>query len=731
MEEYPSPDSGAADTGVEQGGIPDNGAPLTGVERDRQVLAAAREKGKMATLGAYVKLSGPGWLQSAITLGGGSLSSSLYLGVLAGFALLWLQPLAMIIGIIMLSAIGYVTLSTGKRPFKAIKEHVNPVLGWGWILATLLANCVWSLPQFNLAWGSISQNLMPDVFSGMQPDTLYHVKWAVSGGIALLCIIVVFCYDGGGMAVKFFNILLKLMVAVIVLSFLGVVIYMTAKGTLDWNRIGNGIVPDFRMLWTPASTFEQSLSAVGGTFRGFWETKIVQEQQDVLIAAAATAVGINMTFLLPYSMLKRGWNKEFRGLAVFDLSTGLFVPFILATGCVVIASASQFHTQPAVPFAAEEASIAITAEAAGDEFANAGAEDQAKRVAGLVTEAYANWLTEEGKESFADDAAAKVLAEIKAADFAQLGNQEKQARIKGILDGAAEGKVRQADGKLVGGYTKTALARVQEAMDPDDPKNAAAKLKAEIEKRALDLAPADLKDDYTKITKTVDKEQFTAELTRIVMDLGYAKKAKEQLVAELPLADRKIAAMLVRRDSIHLARALSPLTGDVVANYVFGIGVVGMAISSIIILMLINGFCICEMVDRPSQGWLYRFGCMIPAVGMAGPFIWSGAAPFLAIPTSVVGFIVIPIAYATFALLLNQRKLLGDNMPTSFVRWIWNLLMFVGVIAVMIGSTYMAWKKTKGVIWDGGWLGLGGVALFVLLVLIVQFTRKKSPASEA
>ena len=42
-------------------------------------------------------------------------------------------------------AIGYVTLSTGERPFKAINTHVNPVLGWGWAIATLMANCVWSL----------------------------------------------------------------------------------------------------------------------------------------------------------------------------------------------------------------------------------------------------------------------------------------------------------------------------------------------------------------------------------------------------------------------------------------------------------------------------------------------------------------------------------------------------------------------------------------------------------
>ena len=80
------------------------------LEADRQLLEHARQKGGFASFMAYLKLSGPGWLQSALTLGGGSLSSSLYLGVLAGFSLMWLQPLAMILGIIMLSAIGYVTM---------------------------------------------------------------------------------------------------------------------------------------------------------------------------------------------------------------------------------------------------------------------------------------------------------------------------------------------------------------------------------------------------------------------------------------------------------------------------------------------------------------------------------------------------------------------------------------------------------------------------------------------
>jgi hypothetical protein len=31
-----------------------------------------------------------------------------------------------------------------------MKDHINPVLGWGWSVGTLVANTVWALPQFTL-----------------------------------------------------------------------------------------------------------------------------------------------------------------------------------------------------------------------------------------------------------------------------------------------------------------------------------------------------------------------------------------------------------------------------------------------------------------------------------------------------------------------------------------------------------------------------------------------------
>ncbi len=639
------------------------------IEKDRRLIREAKSKGRLATLGAYTRLSGPGWLQSAITLGGGSLSSSLYLGVLAGFSLMWLQPLAMIIGVIMLSAIAYVTLSTGERPFQAINKHVNPVLGWGWLLATLMANCVWSLPQFALAAKAFRQNLMPSIFGieVMAPTTANGI---IVGAVALLCIAMVYFYDKGGWGVKVFDIILKAMVGIIVVSFFGVVIYMSGKGALDWGGILAGLVPDPTLLWTPAETFDAALAATG-EFRDFWSGLIVTDQRDSLIAAAATAVGINMTFLLPYSMLKKGWNKDFRGMASFDLAIGLFIPFVLATGCVIIASASRFHTTPAVHFPKAETLPAVLQMVTDPSFARLDEEARRTRLRSILDDGY---IGEESEEMVKDKpltvyVTTEILDEVNEPGFADLSATAKRNRLRDALLGA--------DPSAVKGYRGNTLKRIKEA-------------------RGAEALAADTAGD-TPVE---------------------VKAREDRLISGLPLADRRLAAMIVRRDNIQLAEALKPLTGHVLAHYVFGIGVVGMAISSIIILMLINGFCICEAVNRPSRGWLYRVGSLIPAIGVLGPFIWSGAAPYLALPTSVAMFIVIPIAYAAFALVLNQRRLLGDEMPRGAGRWIWNLAMAIGVIIVTILSVYMAHDKA-------GWWGIAGIAAFIGAVAVAHVVRRK------
>ncbi len=562
-----------------------------GIEKDRQLILDAKKKGGWSTVKTYIGLSGPGWLQSGITLGGGSLASSLYLGVLVGFSFLWLQPLAMILGIVMLSAISYVTLSTGQRPLRGINEHVSPVLGWGWLIASMMANLVWSMPQFSLGTAAIQQNVMPGIFGG-GPDSLikdpFTAKLIVVLGILVVCVIATLFYDAGGRGVKIFEYIIKVVVSMIVLCFFGVVIKLSIEGKILWGEIFSGLIPDFSLFVRPSDKLMPHIERVSEQFRPFWTNMIVNQQRDVMISAAATAVGINMTFLLPYSMLKKGWDKHFRGLAIFDLSTGLFIPFILATGCVVIASSSQFHAQPA---------------------------------AGLVADEEGGQITEEPAPN-----------------------------LVGPFNGLLKNRLKFETGS----------------------------------------------DKFANLTEEQIQEQTAA----------------------LPWADKRMAAMLVTRDSFNLADALAPLTGNVVAQYIFGFGVLGMAISTAMILMTINGLCFCELLNKPPQGWPMKVGTLMVGMGALGPFFWGKAATYLAIPTSVFGMVLLPIAYFAFFLLMNQKNYLGENTPMGIKRIIWNVLMIPAAGAATFGCVWSLWSKLQ-------WKGIGLLLAFIVLCIVVHFVRSK------
>ena len=89
----------------------------------------------MSNLVDRIREGGPGWLQGAMTLGGGSAITSLSIGAMFGYEYLWVQPVAMIIGCIMLFALAHQTLSTGERPLPPC-EMFSPSVAWLWYAYT-------------------------------------------------------------------------------------------------------------------------------------------------------------------------------------------------------------------------------------------------------------------------------------------------------------------------------------------------------------------------------------------------------------------------------------------------------------------------------------------------------------------------------------------------------------------------------------------------------------------
>jgi Mn2+/Fe2+ NRAMP family transporter len=550
---------------------------------DREELVRASQAGGFKKYKTYARLSGPGWLQSAITLGGGSLAGALFLGVIGGYSILWVQLLAMILGVVMLCAISYVTLSTGRSPFEAMRTEVNPVLAWGWLIATLLANLVWALPQYSLAYGAVSQNLFPEVFA----DGGTGAKFLVSGLIFIVVTAITLCYGRDGVGIKIYEWVLKGIVAGIVLCFMGVVLKISSSSA-DFNLLIalRGFIPDLSILTEPGDVFLPLLKEIDNAgVREFWSEKIVNIQRERMVGAAATAVGINMTFLLPYSMLSKKWGREHRGLAIFDLSTGMVIPYVLAVSCVVLASAYMFHGQP---------------------------------YDGLLVE-------EDGQVRLVEDSAG-------ARDF----------------------------DKLIAG---------RKGADPE----------------------------FSEL--------------------------------EVGQAETRLAAMLVPRTTGNFANSLSALSGEgSVSQFIFGLGVLAMALSTISILCLISGFVFCEALGVAHGGSVHKAGILTGLFGVFWPVFWDGGSKaYLAVVTSTFGYILFPIACLGFFLMMNSSRLLKEDLPKGGQRLLWNFLLGTSLLITGLAAGHTATTKTLP---NSDFpIGTVGLCAFIALIIWGHFRRSKGNES--
>jgi len=440
--------------------------------REKAQLTELQGKGTVRRWRGYLAMSGPGWLQSALVLGSGSAMASLFAGAYLQYNLLWVQPLAMALGIVMFAAMSYQTLSTGVRPFDAMRRFIHPAVAWSWAIGALLATIIWHLPQYALAAGMTDD--MIKAATGWQPSSpAVQTAVMVAIGLVVLSIstAVVLCYSSGHRGIRIYERTLKTLVWMIILAFLVVIWRAARSGGIDWAALFKGFLP----LHIPTDR------------RGV----------SIVMAAFSASTGINATFLFPYTLLARGWGKEHRGLSRFDLITGMLLPFCIATSLMVIATACTIYDP--VKFAA--------------------------------------------------------------------------------------------------GGTK--------------------------------LSPIEA------------------------------------------------AAML---ESTGLSIVFSRI--------IFGLGIVGMALTSITMHMLICGFAACEVFGIEPGGWRYRLACLIPAPGFAGVVLWKYIGPWIAIPASAICGLMLPIAFIAFFILNNSSRYLGKDKPSGVKALVWNIAMLVSIAAAMASIIY-------------------------------------------
>lgn len=276
-----------------------------------------------ARLWGWIKLSGPGYLQAAMTLGAGTAVSALYMGSVFGYRMLWVAPLGMLIGVVVFAALAHQTLSTGARPLPAMARHAGKPFAFVWAAGAMLASVIWHLPQYNLAADStvdlIDVFVQPtaDPAAGSDAPPARSIPPIVASlGLAVIAVLLSWNYGRSPRLVRTFERVIKYMIWSIVLC-MGWVVLNTDT---DWGAVAAGFFA-FE-LPEPIGDVSSTTLAVGGL---------------------AAAVGINMVFLYPYSLLARGWGRAHRGLARCDLVLGTLVPYVLAASLICIAAANTLH----------------------------------------------------------------------------------------------------------------------------------------------------------------------------------------------------------------------------------------------------------------------------------------------------------------------------------------------------------------------------------------------------
>jgi manganese transport protein len=307
---------------------PGAGLPMTSKwdpERLQQEIAdlqalESQPLGKRA--GGYIKRTGPGLLQSAMTLGAGSAVASVVAGASFGYQLLWVQPVAMFLGICMLAALGNIVMTKGERPYLTFGRELHPVLPFLWGLATLVATVIWHFPQYGLAAGAardLAELFGAEVYVASETGatvitgTGYLVSFGVGFAILAVSIFTTWSYGGKAKGIRLYEWFLRGVICVVILSFATVVI---ATG-IDWKALFKGLF-GFHLPRTP-------------------------EGIQTVLGAIGASVGINMTFLYGYSLLAKGWGQHHKKLARWDLGMSMFVPFVLVTSLVIIAMANTIY----------------------------------------------------------------------------------------------------------------------------------------------------------------------------------------------------------------------------------------------------------------------------------------------------------------------------------------------------------------------------------------------------
>jgi len=580
------------------------------LEQERKTLDELNRKPFFKRIVGFSKFTGPAYIQSAVTLGAGTAGGCLVAGSQFGYRLLWVQPLAMLLGMFMFFAMAKQAVLVRRRPYEAMSKELHFGFAFVFGLSALLSSIIWHFPQYSLA-GDVTNDM-----AGLVTGTRNPIPPLILGlGFLAFSTFITWNYGKGLKGIKAYEKILKVMVWVIVAAFALVLL----KTGVNWKEFLAGLVP--RLPKLPDGSLDR-------------------EQATVMIALLGATVGVNMVFLYPYSLLARGWTKEHNRLAYFDLIVAMFLPFVLATGFVVLATSNTLHRRGTV---------------------ESGNNPGDKAVVVSVGR-----ISAESNITVSFDV---IVRKPLASDIKSVSCQA-EVTCKEV----APQKSDDPDTPAVGDATVTVLGSAIPPVSKSKPKGKPPRLVVANRDKLLtdrDGNGVPTPGDTIRYDVRVENSGESA-LTELVF------RAQPDAGAELVVGS--VQSRTITRSAVEATRVLAPVVGAVFGRLMFGVGMLAIALSSITVHMLMCAFILSEMFGIDATGWKYRLMVLTPAIGAFGVAL---KVPFgVGVFCSASCVIFLPMAYICFMVLHNKKKYMGEAMPRGAKRLFWNAGMALAIIVV-------------------------------------------------
>lgn len=298
--------------------------PVEELEAEVRALERLKRKPPWLRFFGYLKLGGPGFMDSALTLGAGTLTAAMLSGATFGYKTMWLLWVAMGLGVFMMAAMARFTCRGGFRIIQVQNRTHSWVVG---SLMTALVGTAAVAVIFNFGQYSIGAHLMESLTPLMGFTFPRQINWVVY--MALTSWLILSYGRRGRRGIALVENFMKLSIGVMLLCF-GACLVLVG---VDWEGFFRGIV----IPWLP--------SGVKGL--------------DLFVASSAAAIGVMDWVFFHYAGLARGWGCRHESQARFDIGVGLFLPFIIVNYLVIGVFAGTLHKQGISPGTAPELAQAL------------------------------------------------------------------------------------------------------------------------------------------------------------------------------------------------------------------------------------------------------------------------------------------------------------------------------------------------------------------------------------